>query len=112
MGCVVRAINGVEDHVHLLIEMPPTICISDWMHDIKGNSSNFVNQILQPDFTFKWRGSYAAFSVSRWDLPNITGYIRRQKTHHARGTFKRGLEPSYEATDDIMDVADARGASE
>ena len=100
LGCVVLAINGVEEHVHLLVEMPPTVCVSDWMHDVKGNSSNFVNQTLTPDSFFKWRGSYAAFTVSRWDLDIIALYIANQKQHHADRTEEAHLEPDY---DEIAD---------
>ena len=46
--------------------------------------------------TFKWQASYAVFSVSRWDVKQVKGYILRQKEHHAHGTTKPQLEDFYE----------------
>lgn len=93
LNCKVLAVGGVDDHVHLLLEMPPTAALSDVVKQIKGASSLFVNDTLQPAQHFKWQGAYAAFTVSRWDVDNIIGYIQRQKEHHAAGTTKKSLEP-------------------
>ena len=46
---------------------------------------------------FRWRPTYAAYSVSRWDVPMIINYIRNQKLHHADKTCEILLEPgAYE----------------
>lgn len=94
MKCKVLAIGGIEDHVHLLLEMPPTISVSQSVKQIKGASSLFVNDTLRPTHKFKWQASYAAFSVSRWDTETIIGYIGKQKEHHAAGTLNPLLELS------------------
>lgn len=64
LNCKVLAVGGVDDHVHLLLEMPPTAALSDVVKQIKGASSLFVNDTLQPAQHFKWQGAYAAFTVS------------------------------------------------
>ena len=104
LKCVVIAIGGVEDHVHMLVEMPPTLCISDWMHDVKGSSSHFANHALHRD-SFKWRGSYAAFSVSYYNCGKIKRYINNQKEHHAQGTLILAGEAEYEEGDELPYVA-------
>ncbi len=82
-GCTVLAINGMPDHVHLLVKMPSTISVADLIQQIKGVSSHFANEQLFTDLSkFKWQGFYAAFSVSRWDVERIANYIKRQKEHH------------------------------
>ncbi len=87
--CGLVASGGVEDHVHLLITFHATTCLSDLMKDLKGTSSRFAGGRVD---NFKWRPTYAAFSVSRWDVRKIKKYILNQKEHHAQGTFKDALE--------------------
>jgi REP element-mobilizing transposase RayT len=94
--CTVLAINGVEDHVHLVLEIPPTCAIAEIIKQIKGASSLFVNETLRPPVHFKWQGGYSAFTISRWDLDKVIGYVRNQKEHHASGTVKRVLEYGWD----------------
>lgn len=54
MGCTVLALNGVEDHTHLLVKYPATISISDLVKQLKGVSSHFVNKVLESNDFFKW----------------------------------------------------------
>jgi putative transposase len=97
LGCTVLAVNGIEDHVHLFVTLPSTLELARLTKQVKGVSSHFVNQTLQPPTLFKWQGGYGAFSVSRWDVEMIIGYIRRQKAHHLRSELRQELE---ETTDD------------
>lgn len=91
-GCKVLAIGGIEDHVHLLLEVPPTLSVSTLMRDLKGASSHWVNEELQPQQLFKWQSNYAAFTVSSWDVPKVANYIQRQKQHHTDNTVRLQLE--------------------
>ena len=83
------AVNGVPDHVHMLVKYSSTTRTCDLIKDVKGASSSFLNEQLGD---FKWRPTYAAFSVSRWDVNKIANYIARQKEHHAEGTIIEALE--------------------
>ena len=58
--CAVLALNGTDDHVHLLMSIPATISIADLVKQVKGVSSHFVNDELHPARDFKWQGSYGA----------------------------------------------------
>ena len=87
--CRVIAINGVCDHVHCLIAIRSTTRLCDIIKTAKGTSAVFAGQRCQ---YFKWRPTYAAFSVSRWDVAQIQNYIRGQKRHHANGTLNDDLE--------------------
>lgn len=91
-GCKVLALGGMPDHVHLLLEVPPTQSLSFLVQQLKGVSAHFVNETLQAREPLKWRGSYAAFTVSRWDVRKIAGYIKAQKEHHGAGTTIEELE--------------------
>ena len=94
--CIVLAINGIEDHVHLVLEIPPTWATAEIIKQIKGASSLFVNETLHPPVHFKWQGGYSAFTISRWDLAKVIGYVRNQKEHHASGAVKEQLECGWD----------------
>jgi REP element-mobilizing transposase RayT len=90
-GVEMLAAGGMPDHVHVLVKIPSTVTIAVLVKQLKGVSSHLVSHVLAPGSYFRWQGSYAAFSVSRWDVAKIRGYIRRQKQHHATPTRRRLL---------------------
>lgn len=96
MRCTVLAINGVEDHIHVLLSPPSTVTIAELAKRMKGASSHFVNEEIQPGYHFKWQGSYGAFTVSRWDVQKIIDYINHQKEHHANDTLWPDFEVMFE----------------
>ena len=91
-GCKILAINGMPDHIHLLIKAPTTVTISKLVKQAKGVSSNFINKNKIIDDHFKWQIGYGVFTVSRWDTEKIIMYIRNQKEHHKNLNLIVGLE--------------------
>jgi len=81
------SINGMPDHVHVLIGMRPHQSISDLMQDIKGDSSKWINEKKFLQSKFEWQEGYGAFSYSKSDLKNVIRYIENQEEHHGRKTF-------------------------
>ena len=96
LGCIVIALNGTDDHVHLLVAMRATLSVAELIKQVKGTSSRFVNDALQPKTQFKWQANYGALTVSRWDIDRIVAYIKRQKDHHANGETVPELEQTHE----------------
>jgi putative transposase len=88
----VKAIGGTPDHVHLLVDIPPALCVADLAKQVKAVSSLLVNTHLGPRGSFKWQGAYGAFAVSRWDVEMVAEYIHDQKQHHARKSTIADLE--------------------
>jgi len=82
MKARVIAIGGVEDHMHLLVDMPPTLPIASLMKQVKGSSAHFVHNRPGGGAFFKWQGAYAAYSVSYRDVPHVIAYIQNQEHHH------------------------------
>lgn len=82
-------INGVEDHIHMLVDINPTIPVSDFMRDVKSFSRGWMKQTGY--FTkFKgWAEGYGIFSVSFKNKDVIIGYIKRQKEHHETFSFEK-----------------------
>lgn len=95
MGGIVRElggtailINGPTDHVHLLVSLPATKSISDFMRVLKTNSSRWVHEEFPERKTFAWQTGYAAFSVSESNRGAVEKYIAGQEEHHRVLTFK------------------------
>jgi|SRR5690348_628711 len=78
-------IGGGDDHVHLLIQMPPTLTLSDAVAIIKANSSRWVHERGR---NFDWQQGYGAFSVSASSIPSVVRYIQNQEAHHKKRTFE------------------------
>ena len=86
----VLAINGIEDHVHLVCTIPATISVAKFIGQVKGASSRLAGKITP----FEWQDEYGSYTVSRKDLEAVIEYVRNQKRHHADGTLIPILERS------------------
>ena len=82
------AINGMPDHIHILIGLKPDKSISDLVRDIKANSSKFINNQKWINGKFEWQTGFGAFSYSHSQLTNVINYIQNQEQHHKTKTFK------------------------
>ena len=82
------AINGMPDHIHFLIGMRPSCCLSDLVREIKKSSNKFIMEKKFIKFKFEWQDGYGAFSYGHSALDNVIGYIANQKEHHKKQSFK------------------------
>lgn len=83
-----RLIGGVDDHIHMLMSMPPTITVSEALKRIKGGLSGWVKENFPGCPGFGWQDGYGAFAVSKSAIPEVEDYIRDQREHHRVKTFK------------------------
>jgi putative transposase len=89
-------INGVEDHVHLLVRLRTDQSVADVVKTIKGNSwEHFKND---PDKYITWQDGFAAFSVSPDSIQRVRNYIYKQESHHRHKTFSDELKDIKEGT--------------
>ena len=86
-SCRVLALNGVADHVHLLISIDPMTSLSSLLRDVKSRSSRFLNRKNVGPGQFLWQRGYSAFSCAYRDLPRLVRYIDRQEIHHREEDF-------------------------
>ena len=82
------AINGVADHVHILIGLRPAMALADLVQEIKADSTNFINKKRWVRGRFSWQEGYGAFSYGHSQLDTIIRYIQDQEKHHKRRSFK------------------------
>jgi len=97
LGGMVRGLDGVSlgvggiaDHVHLLVGLKPTHCLSDFMRDLKKESTNWVRDTLRKGF-FAWQEGYAAITVSPSGIEAVREYVLNQEEHHRHRSFREEL---------------------
>lgn len=81
-------IGGVEDHVHILVNLPAKTSLSEIVATIKANSSRWINREVSPTRLFEWQKGYSAFTVSYSQTESVRRYIRNQEEHHRRVSFR------------------------
>ncbi len=81
-------INGIEDHIHILTDLHPTVALSDFIKEIKTASNFWMKSTGNfPHFTY-WAEGYAALTYSIREKKMIANYIARQKEHHSKIKFE------------------------
>ena len=86
-GHKVLSINGMPDHIHILIGYHPSQSLSNLVKFIKMDSSKWINKNCGLKNHFSWQSGYGAFSYSKCQVPNVINYILNQKIHHRMHTF-------------------------
>jgi REP element-mobilizing transposase RayT len=92
-------INGIPNHIHILIGYRPHQSLSDLLQDIKGSSSKWINEKKLTSNRFAWQEGYGAFSYGHSLLPKVINYIKNQEQHHKKIIFMdeyRSYLKSYE----------------
>ena len=86
---VLYRIGGMPDHIHLLVQLPATIAVADFVRDLKTSTSVFLkdNKDSFPKFE-GWAKSYCALSYSTREKDMVVNYIKTQKEHHKRVSFR------------------------
>lgn len=92
LGCELLGINGVEDHIHLAMVIPPSIAVGYVVGQLKGITSHDVNHNLELEERFRWQTGYGVLTFGEKVIPNVLAYIENQKEHHAQGTTHAYLE--------------------
>ena len=84
---VALAVGGIDNHVHLLISLNATHCLSDFMRELKASSSGWIHREIGLK-NFKWQVGYGAFTVSPNNLERVKNYILNQEKHHRKQKFE------------------------
>jgi REP element-mobilizing transposase RayT len=82
------AINGMPDHVHLLVRYRADLSHSEMLKQIKSRSSKWIHETFPQHSQFAWQEGYGGFTVSKSVVPDVESYIACQKEHHQRQDFK------------------------
>jgi putative transposase len=82
---IVIEVGGTDDHIHILMDLPPTLALAKAVLLLKANSSKWIGENVRD---FSWQEGYGAFSVSSSNLDQVIEYIRNQEAHHRKRTFE------------------------
>jgi putative transposase len=103
MHVQIYAINGMPDHVHLVVGLPTTLSVSDFMEAIKGASSYYINRLPSVSNCLYWQPGYGLLTFAQSDLERVVTYVENQKRHHADGK----LSPKMERTADWENLSES-----
>ena len=81
-------VGGVQDHVHILAKLHPTMAVSEFLEKFKSNSSKWAKTVSRD---FGWQAGYSAFTVSESQVERVREYIKNQVEHHRKHTFEEEL---------------------
>ena len=87
LGGISLALNGTEDHLHLLGKLRPDTALSSVLRKLKANASGWMHRVFPRLEDFTWQRGYGAFTVSQSHVRKVSDYIARQKLHHQKTSF-------------------------
>lgn len=94
---VVHAINSVADHVHLLLTLPPTVSLAEFVGRAKGASAQLASRLASEATPFCWQGEYSVTTVCERHVEAVVRYVECQAQHHADHALLPDLEPAGNA---------------
>jgi len=87
-GLTALQVCGIENHIHALTMSKPVHSPSQIAQWLKGESSKWIHDEFPHLRKFGWQDGYGVFSVSKSNVPDVIGYIRKQREHHTKQTFE------------------------
>jgi REP element-mobilizing transposase RayT len=92
LGYFLHAINGTEDHIHLLLSLTPSILLADVAKNLKGSSSHYINKETDLGEILYWQDGYGVVTLREVEIPKVVRYIKNQKEHHLNGNLLESFE--------------------
>ena len=87
-GGIALAINGMNDHVHVLAKLRADKAVSAVLRDLKANSSGWMHDVFPIMKDFSWQNGYGALTVSASQIEKVSDYIANQEKHHQKNSFR------------------------
>ncbi len=91
-NCKLYRINGVEDHIHMLVSIHPSIAVADFVREVKRSSSILLKTTKGYERFKSWSEGYGGFTYNIKDKEMIINYIKNQRDHHRKVSFKEEIE--------------------
>lgn len=90
LGGTAYAVNGMKEHVHLLVRLKTIHRLDYFVRDLKSNSSKWAKS--RTNGRFQWQRRFGAFTVSKSQMATVRRYIENQERHHSRMSFREEYE--------------------
>jgi len=81
-------INGMENHIHILSDLHPTVALSDYIKEIKTASNLWMKESGRYPKFVSWSEGSCSLTYTFRDKEMILNYIKNQKEHHKKITFE------------------------
>ena len=91
-GMYWHTVGGTDDHVHMVVSIPPTLVISEWIGEMKGASSHYINHEIANRKLLQWQTGYGVVSFGSSNLEWVLDYVANQRAHHRAGRAQARLE--------------------
>ncbi len=104
-NCHVHAINGIEDHVHIVTSLHPSVCVADLVKDVKVGSHYFIKENNLFRGFYKWQEGYGAFTYGQSAKRNLIRYVKNQEEHHKKETSRSELIRLLEEHQVVYDLS-------
>ena len=111
-GVIVYEVGGTPDHVHVAVSIPPTVKLAEWIGELKGATSHYINHEICNRNVLYWQDGYGIVSFGTKDLPWVVSYVRNQKRHHADGRTVDRLERTERMAEPPPNSAEAPAADD
>jgi putative transposase len=98
----IHAAGNVDNHVHVVVSIPPKLAVADCVRHLKGASAFAINHMNGSNGQFKWQEGYGALSVGERSLSTVIAYANDQKEHHKDGTMMEIYERIEEVSQSEM----------
>jgi hypothetical protein len=82
----------MPDHVHLLVRLPPTVKVCDFIGQVKGATAHRINEEIKPNFKVRWQEGYGVVTLRQGEVEKVSRYVDNQETHHKTGKLSDILE--------------------
>lgn len=92
VNTTIAALNIQPEHVHVLINLPANLCLSDYMHKVKGASSWWINKNKLLGFEFRWQRGFRATPVNILRIKKVKTLIKNQAAYHEHFSFGEEYE--------------------
>ncbi|MEQ8702365.1 MAG: IS200/IS605 family transposase [Phaeodactylibacter sp.] len=89
LGQTPLQVNGMPDHIHIAARLRPDMAPATFVQKVKANSSKWINDQGFLPQRFNWQTGGGTFSVSRTHVDALRHYIKNQKAHHAKKSFRK-----------------------
>ncbi len=99
LRATVHAIGSTEDHVHLVVSLPPQVSVPDGVKGFKRATALAINRRLGPDGNLVWQTGYGAVTLDERSLADVTRYVQNQKEHHRQNKLFALFEQTGEDVD-------------
>ena len=94
-SCKLMRIGGIQNHIHILLDLHPTVALAKLVQEIKASSSGWMSHDGRfPNF-YGWANGYYAYTISPDVRHDVIEYIKNQESHHLDRPFDEELDRLY-----------------